>query len=773
MSSGLYNGVSGLALGTGLYKSTSGLWSGASGLLAGTGGASTQTVFNILLAGQSEMYYITNPQSNYNIIPQPVNVPDGNVVMYTQDVALGPLVTTVVNQTTANARQVNPAMAALACALGYVHPGKTFHIGAAVFSGTGRSDLADDTTDPDGRYWSDFAGMITATTAGAGRAPDILLECWYRSDSAFTANFVNAFWPIYFGSTGAGANFTIPSVNAVTSRTVSRCIWDAQAASNTTGRGVLTRDATKWSILTPMSDIFAYPVAPTAEATNFTAVSSAMGEPRRQVVMDLASNSIAQSVGVLPGPSAVIMRFDVPGGTDGGPTHPTTNPVAVGAAAQDGQVAFMWPFFVAIANEAGSNIQEPYIESLEAATDGSWCDVLVRLPNNGTLTTRRVLESRSAVSSSVPHRQDVIGFEIGRAGVYRPVFNTAEVSYPANTRGTVTITDTGSGTPKRGKVRITPTTAFAFGDSLRYLAGGASAVLQTPRDMGVELDMLLETIPALRDTSATYPFPGVAVRPYQSDFLVPVPPPAFTPTAANFGTTAGGNTGYFLSTSISQAAGSTGMFSIWVRLDDTAWNATARCVFELRYGSTIAVNLLTSSAGRFNLRLNNSTATDTFPFFATSGGGAFVPGQWYHIMVSWKTDGTLGNSDLTIYVNNQQVRTGTFAATVDMSGQTLTRLAIGGNASPAQLWQGDIGLFWMEVNLPTWFDLSDSTNRAKFASAGVPVNLGGNGQTPTGTAPKWYYNGAGSAITNTGTAGNIPLVGTLNTPTVAPTTPQY
>jgi hypothetical protein len=40
MSAGLYSGVSGLALGTGLYKNVSGLWSGASGFDAGFGGGS-------------------------------------------------------------------------------------------------------------------------------------------------------------------------------------------------------------------------------------------------------------------------------------------------------------------------------------------------------------------------------------------------------------------------------------------------------------------------------------------------------------------------------------------------------------------------------------------------------------------------------------------------------------------------------------------------------------------------------------------------------------
>jgi hypothetical protein len=40
VSVGLYSGVSGLALGTGLYKNVSGLWSGASGLIDGFGGGS-------------------------------------------------------------------------------------------------------------------------------------------------------------------------------------------------------------------------------------------------------------------------------------------------------------------------------------------------------------------------------------------------------------------------------------------------------------------------------------------------------------------------------------------------------------------------------------------------------------------------------------------------------------------------------------------------------------------------------------------------------------
>ena len=518
--SGLWSGLTGFwSGGTALSSSFAG-FSGGGGLSpsSGSGPPPVPEALVISMMGQSEMEYIMNPGGFYRNIPQPSNVPNGNVVMYTIDGAGGPVVTTTVNPASVAGGLVNPAMAAMACALGYVHPNKTFHIADCAVAGTGRTDLGDDTTDPgDGRLWTDLTRAVSAAESGAGRPTDLVVECWYRSDSGFTTNFINAFWPIYFGSTGAGGNFTLGTVNAAISRQVDHCLWDAQAPTGSNGRGIYTRDGTEWTVLTPMSDIFAYPVAPTAEAVNFTAVSSTMGEPRRQIIMDLAANPIAQTVGINVGPSAVITRFNA-SGTPGGATHPSiTNP--------DGQIGFMWPFFVAIANKAGSAIQEPYIESLEAATDGSWCDVFVRLPNGGNLTTKRILESRAPISSSVPHRQQVIGFEVARGGTFRPVFNTAEVSYPANTRGTVTIADTGSGTPRRGRVRIVPTTAFAFGDALRYLAGGASAVLQTPRDIGVDADMLLETIPALRDTSATYPFPGVAVRPYQEGFAVPVPAP--------------------------------------------------------------------------------------------------------------------------------------------------------------------------------------------------------------------------------------------------------
>jgi len=67
------------------------------------------------------------------------------------------------------------------------------------------------------------------------------------------------------------------------------------------------------------------------------------------------------------------------------------------------------------------------------------------------------------------------------------------------------------------------------------------------------------------------------------------------------------------------------------------------------------------------------------------------------------------------------------------------------------------------------FDFTVQANREKFALAGAPVSLEGNGQIPIGTAPAYYYDGTGAAWANQGVAGNVTLTGTLT----AGATPGY
>lgn len=113
-------------------------------------------------------------------------------------------------------------------------------------------------------------------------------------------------------------------------------------------------------------------------------------------------------------------------------------------------------------------IGEPEIVGIEGPNDGSYVDLVVTLPNGGTLTTLAAIRGTTYAGTS-PHQQPVTGVELTRSGgTRRPVFRTDQTSYPATHRGTVTISDTGSGSgaARRGRVRITPTQAFGVGDVL-------------------------------------------------------------------------------------------------------------------------------------------------------------------------------------------------------------------------------------------------------------------------------------------------------------------
>jgi hypothetical protein len=727
-------------------------------LLGGTAPVSTTVV--ALWMGQSEMEYLLNNDSSYRQIPQPSGVPDGNLIVYTQQTVDPPvfpatIVKTVVNPTTVAAGQVNPAMAAMAVFLDFARPGYTFVVGDGCVQGTGRPDLYGDSEVPTARFWGDFENVINAVVADYG-AINTLIECWYNSDAARIDTFKASFWPFYFGVSQAGATWTQgtpnPAAPGATGVPVDHFIWDATAPLNAVGRGVLPRSSVTWRILTPMP-FFDAPVSPTPELDFFSQGAPRLIEPARQVMIDLAGDSIAGTVNIQVGPSAHIANFN-------GGIHPIT-------AGPDGQILLMWPFALAMLRQSGTTINEPTIVGIEGASDGSYADLVVDLPNGGNLTTIAAFRGGFSAPTS-PHRQDVIGVEVARSTGRRPVYNTAETSYPASARGTVTIVDSGSGSPRRGRVRVTPTAAFVFGDTLSYLRGQATAALQEPRDNQLYPWFLIEHIPSLYQAGATYPFEGVAVRPYQADLLAPVTPPAFTPTSAYFGAAGSGTGDYYLSTSVSQLAGQRGLISVWLRLDDTSWGATARCAFDFRAGTAQQVTLITVASGsRMQLRLQNdsSTAPDTFNFYAGAGTTAFVVGQWYHIMASWTTDGTPANSDLSVYVNGVKVTVDPLnAANVIMNGQNLTRVAVGANAAAGQLWKGDIASFWFEPNLATAFDINVLANRQKFVSSSgpfVPVDLGPTGQLPTGSSPRWYYEGNGPAFSNKGTAGNIPLVGAL------------
>lgn len=710
----------------------------------GSGPEPGPTTISAMIMGQSEIAYLFLTGGAYSsLTPKPVLPVEGNLTVITQEGPGVAPVTRAVTQAALTAETVNPAMGALAAFLAFARPGLRFVLGDGAVPGTGRPALYDDTTNgTDGRLWSDFTSVIAAMTAEAGGSVQHLVECWYNADAGSIGNFVNAFWPFYFGMTGAGATF--PLGTAHNGAQVDHCLWDATAAAGATGRGLFTRTGTRWHVLTPMPFHNA-PVAPAPEMASFSENNARLSEPDRQALIDMAANAQAVSVGLTVGPSAHLCKFGGASTT----IHPDTGD-------KDGQIGFMWPFALALLRASGMTIGEPAISAIEGAPDGSYADLVVDLPNGGILTTLRAFRAGPAYAGAAPHRQAVTGIEITRSGAARrPVYKLTETGYPAAHRGTVAIVDAGSGTPRRGRVRITPETPFAFGDRLSYLRGQATAVLQEPRDFNLYPDFLIEHVPGLYDSSASYPFEGIAVRPCQSDLSAPVTPPAFTPRGAYHN----GATGYRSAAMTGVPAASQGMISMWYRSADTAWNASTRTLFSFRVGANVRLEAKTSSTGRITITLVNDTGANSIICYAGPGSLQHATGQWYHLLMDWTATAA------AVWINGNAVGSKSYAA-LTMAGSNLSQMGIGTTSTGSQYWLGSLAHVWIS---PTQrLDFAVQANREKFALAGVPVDLGANGQLPTGAAPEWYYDGDAPAWANQGMAGSVALDGGPLTPAPAP-----
>ncbi len=711
----------------------------------------TPSVVRTMLMGQSENEYVISPSGAYRTITQPTPGNNNLILFYQGNPGVAPT-RTAVNPTTVAAGQVNPAMAAASAFLAYTRPGVTFVLGDLTVAGTSRYDLADDTTNAsDGRLWTDYTAVVNMQEAEFGQTQNVI-EAWYNADAAFISTFKPAFWSFYFGSNADGSNFNLGGT--VNSREIDHCVWDGQAASTTKGRGQFTRAGTKLSVITPMPFLDAPDSAQGGtEMQNFSSNNARLSEPARATVIGLASDPLAQSVGLTVGPSAHIAKF----GGASTPTHPDT-------ANRDGQILYMWPIALNMLRASGMTIGEPLLMPGEAtiAADGSYMDIPVSLPNGGILKTLASHRGTTYAGTS-PHQQPVTGIELTRAGEKRPVFRTDQTTYPASHRGTVTIQNTGTGTgsARRGIVRVTPTVPFTvYGDTWRYLGGQATAMLVQPRDLNLYPWFLIEHIPALFDASALYPFEGIAVRPEQADMLVPIPAPSFTGRASNFD---GGDyfTGANFTGTNAPVAGSSGTFSMWVRNASSPWNTpSSATLFGFRTGSPTQMSMKTTGSGRMNIQLNNDTATDTLNFYANTGTTAFNPNQYYWIAGSWSP-----STGLVIFVNGVQVGTLPYA-TLDMAGLNVTHFGLGASTAGTNPWIGDIGHFYL--NLTEFIDFTVAGNRAKFANGGQPVDLGTQGALPTGRRPEYYGDGNGAAWNNQGTATFGTLTGALTASSPAP-----
>jgi hypothetical protein len=244
-----------------------------------------------------------------------------------------------------------------------------------------------------------------------------------------------------------------------------------------------------------------------------------------------------------------------------------------------------------------------------------------------------------------------------------------------------------------------------------------------------------------------------------ADPLTVSAPPSFTARGAAFD----GST-YYSNDAISVAAGTQGIMSLWFQNRRAVWNTPAgdRVIF-FQVGGTTAIELSIASSGRMTFGLyQDGTGSDTW----TSPTSTFAVNTWYHILWAWDW----AASRFQIYINGVAQTTSGYsfsgATKFIMSGDNLTRIGVGTRTAGASVMLGDIGHFFLDTN--STLDLSVTANREKFVLAGAPVDLGADGSTPLGAQPEYYYDGAGSAWDNQGTAGTVAVTGALTASSTAP-----
>lgn len=671
-----------------------------------------------------------------------------------------------VNPTTVAARRINPAIVQAAHWLNFVAPGKKFVVIDAAESGTTRKQLYDD-GDP-GRLWPPFENAVIMAENNHGPV-NLLLEWWYTGVESDIRNMINAYMPFYTRQYPDGSVFPVSEFYG--SNNVDHFLWDLNAPMFEKGEGLFTQGHTKYTFV--------------RNHHKDSSLESAEG------ISDfhdrLTVEGITEPQGVWGGHYA------------NNSSHALTND-------PDGQIQLQWPFAISMARLAGVTIHEPEYVGHEVASDGSYCDVFVSLPNGGTLSTTRIVEARAAASSPKSFMQPVMTMEIERfgSGVNRSPIHALGattfdqiVNYPeelpgggadvagiaanadmrtvrADRRGTVTVVAPGFETHptlgRVGRIRITPEVAFANGDRIvpQHLYSLNPYAQTYDEGAGLTqkywLDFPVERVEALRDPSAFYKLPGIPVKPFgpiQNITTVAGAPFVFTPRSV---VTTSGSRAQNPLTGGALFAGTEGTLSLWFRCVDAAWPTTARTLLQARAGNNgdPIMALTTASNGRITVVLSGAG-----PLAAVSGDFNATDQQWNHLAVSWRA-GPSGWG--AMYSRNggvprESVSSPTFLeSALRIRTDGIIGLGIGSQSGGGSNWPGELGHVY--INLNEALDLRVPSERAKFFAGGVrsggPASFGQFGQLLTGNAPAFYFDGVGAGWNNVAIGGlSLASLGTL------------
>lgn len=207
-------------------------------------------------------------------------------------------------------------------------------------------------------------------------------------------------------------------------------------------------------------------------------------------------------------------------------------------------------------------------------------------------------------------------------------------------------------------------------------------------------------------------------------------------------------------------------FSFWMNVDDfigdvLSWaNSLAGPPINMRW---------TYSSGQPRIIGDNASGAEVFDIIANAGGwSGFSTGTWNHVLGSVDLADT---SKRHLYINDVN-RLHVFTYTNNTIDFTKADLGIGAACNGDNKIDGRLADVWVDYG--TYINFADSNNRRKFISAaGKPVNLGANGELPTGAAPEIFLHlddgqAAVNFATNRGTGGGFTVTGALSTGATSP-----
>lgn len=195
-----------------------------------------------------------------------------------------------------------------------------------------------------------------------------------------------------------------------------------------------------------------------------------------------------------------------------------------------------------------------------------------------------------------------------------------------------------------------------------------------------------------------------------------------------------------------------GIVSVWWKVGGGDGNF--RQIFEGPSGDGLQVSQFFNN--KFYIQGQNAASSNILTLMSDNtyvASGA----TWHHALASWD----LATGTAQLYIDDVESADFSTTATNDTLDYTKTQWSVGARSDSSLKFNGDLADLY--INFGESLDLSNSTNRRKFISAGLaPVDLGVDGSTPTGTAPIIYQHGStASWHTNDGTGGGFTLNGTL------------